>query len=268
MLKRNLFAALTIFLSLMVLSPSHAAFSFKEKQPEPEKPGTDLDLTGDDAIVLAQIGPGEKEKKQSRGRDIALPLALELLTPDGWKIIVSDEYREKKVSWQSGPDGEWLEVLESIGTDEGLRFVVNWESMEIAAGKGKIKELAEKTDTSEIKTGQRKGNSNFKELSAEKIKEEGGGLKEKAVTVAKEPWTLVSGRLKDQLSQWCERADYTLIWDNKYDYQVEAGQTFYGSFEKAVDEVISALYHNGARVKADIYTENQVLYISGDSERQ
>lgn len=258
MLNTNFSKTVAAFLFLTFLScpgTADAAFSFNAKEPEPEKPDTELDLTGSDSIVLAQIGPGEKEKKQSRGDDVRLPLAIELITPDGWEGIVEENSEDKTVSWQGDSEGDWMKTLEKIGRDEGVRFVVNWEAKQIAAGKGEIEDLAKETDTSntaEVKDEEKEKGDHVTSLEAEDESDA--------------PWELEPGSLKDQLAEWCERVEYELIWDSKYDYQIEASQTFYGDFKEAVKKTVTALYRSGARITADIYTKNNVLYISGSSE--
>lgn len=275
MLNTNFSKTVAAFLFLTFLScpgAADAAFSFNAKEPEPEKPDTELDLTGSDSIVLAQIGPGEKEKKQSRGDDVRLPLAIELITPDGWEGIVEESSEDKTVSWQGDSEGDWMKTLEKVGRDEGIRFVVNWEAKQIAAGRGEIEDLAKETDTSntaEVKDGEKGDHVTSLEaedesLEAEEVEEGESG--QDAVNVSDAPWELEPGSLKDQLAEWCERVEYELIWDSKYDYQIEASQTFYGDFKEAVKETVTALYRSGARITADIYTKNNVLYISGSSE--
>lgn len=267
MIRGNFFAAATMVLCLSLASfPAHAAFSYTEKSPEPKTPETNLNLAENGSIILAQIGPGQAEPKQSRGDKVLLPLAIELISPDGWTPIVADGLRDKKISWQSGSDGDWVEVLEETGKRENLRFVVNWKSREIAVGEKEVEELAEKTQA-DSKQNPAKKKGGVTHLKAEAVEAADKDPAESAVSVSEEPWKLEPGSLKDQLTQWAERADYSFIWDSKYDYRLDAGQTFYGNFEKVVKEVITALYRNGSRVKADIYTKNQVLYISGGPER-
>lgn len=241
-----------------------AAFLFTEKPPEPKKPETRLDLTGDDAIVLAQIGPGKYEKKKSKGSEVDLPLALELISPDGWEPIVDKELADKQVSWKGDPEGDWVKSLEDMGRDEGVRFVINWKSQKIAAGEREIEELAGKTKAQQAAEKEEGG---VDHVNAEAVEAKEDESAEEPVSVSEKPWKLEPGMLKDQLTKWADQADYSLIWDNEYDYRLDAGQTFYGDFKKAVNEAIRALYRNGARIKADIYTENQVLYISGGEKR-
>ena len=267
MRKQGFLAAAIVLLIVVMSAQAHAAFSFREKEPEPELPETGLDLTGDAAIALASIGPGHTEKKQSQGSRVTLPLAIELITPSGWNAIVEEEYRDKEVSWRTGPDGDWVETLESIGRKEGLRFVVNWRAKEVAAGAGTMEALAQKTN---LTRGYGGSGGTDKEDSVSHLSVETMGVEdsgERIVTVAEKPWELEPGGLKSQLEQWSERAGYSLIWDSQYDYRLDAGSVFYGDFKKAVQEVIMALYRSGARIKADIYTRNNVLYISGGQER-
>lgn len=160
MLRQNFMVkAIAVLLFLGLISfpcVSRASFFYEEKPPEKEKREASEEkeaaekqkakkreariyAAGASISALTQIGSGVAEKKSSRGHNVRLPLAIELISPDGWDVNVSEEIREEKISWQNTADESWVRTLEEAGRREGLHFVVNWRDKEITSARGEIK---------------------------------------------------------------------------------------------------------------------------------
>lgn len=136
-----------IALTLALGAQAEASFTFKEKEEEPEKPETSLDMT-DRAVTLAQVGTGSPAERHSMGEDIGLQEAIQMIAPSSWKVRTQDSVKDKEITWDSSAGKPWIDSLEKVGKREGIRFVVNWKTEEIAAGEGKVKELASMTSES------------------------------------------------------------------------------------------------------------------------
>ena len=274
---------LLIIFGLVGLSTAHASFSFEKKLIDNE-PGVEVEKAKNQTVTVTQIGAGNAENKSSFGNKVPLDQAIDLITPDNWDVKGEQEAWQKTVTWNSSKDTLWLDALKQLSHKYNLRFVVDWRTntLGVATGKKELNRMnqkmqqnktkadtqaeSNKTDTlaESNKTGGWVGRDNPDSLVASKVEEP--KKKGDPVTISETPWELNPGSLKKQFSEWSKKAEYNLIWDCNHDYRIDAGQTYYGDFQKAVTKVVKALYNAGARIEADIYKKNRVLYITAPSK--
>jgi len=80
-------------------------------------------------------------------------------------------------------------------------------------------------------------------------------------------WTLKPGdTIGRSLQTWADKAGWKVIWNMPKDWSVPATTVFHGDFQSAAEQVIQALAANGALVKAQFYTGNNTLVVSGPGD--
>lgn len=75
-------------------------------------------------------------------------------------------------------------------------------------------------------------------------------------------WAVMAGSsLKATLERWSEVAGWTLVWDNRSDFQLRASATFQGGFEESVGALIDGIYLTNPGFSATLYRGNRVLHV-------
>jgi outer membrane biosynthesis protein TonB len=83
----------------------------------------------------------------------------------------------------------------------------------------------------------------------------------------KSTWTLTAGETVGRgLQTWAEKAGWKVVWNMSKDWAVPASSTFHGDFQAAASEVISTLAANGALVRAQFFSGNKTLLVTGPGE--
>ncbi len=72
------------------------------------------------------------------------------------------------------------------------------------------------------------------------------------------------GMLKQQLQEWANTANYTLIWKAEHDYDMAAHAQFDGEFVEAVRKLFMRMHQNGNPLKVTIYQNNRVIEVVED----
>ncbi|WP_332262278.1 TcpQ domain-containing protein [Paraburkholderia sp. SOS3] len=63
------------------------------------------------------------------------------------------------------------------------------------------------------------------------------------------------------LTRWAQDAGWQLVWEAPTDFSIDAAATVHGTFDEALQQVVSALAHSNAPVQAILYQGNKVLRI-------
>lgn len=80
--------------------------------------------------------------------------------------------------------------------------------------------------------------------------------------LASNVWAVMAGSsLKGTLERWSEVAGWTLVWDNRSDFQLRASATFRGGFEEAVGTLVDGIYLTNSGFTATLYRGNKVLHV-------
>ena len=75
-------------------------------------------------------------------------------------------------------------------------------------------------------------------------------------------WAVMAGSsLKATLERWSDVAGWTLVWDNRSDFQLRASATFRGGYEEAVGALIDGIYLSNPGFTATLYRGNKVLHV-------
>jgi hypothetical protein len=70
----------------------------------------------------------------SKGKNVALRIAVTLVIPNGWTTTVADDIGRKKVSWNAA-NKEWTSVLDGIARQAGAHTKVNWTRASVSITK-------------------------------------------------------------------------------------------------------------------------------------
>ena len=79
-----------------------------------------------------------------------------------------------------------------------------------------------------------------------------------------EEWSIEPGPLQGQLTKWCSRAGYKLIWKAENDYVMEASAIFRDDFVGASQRLFVRMHQSGHGLRVRIYPENHVLEVMED----
>jgi len=243
---------------LLAVSTANAAFNFEESQEEAKQKRMNATaaLENSQGYSVTQLGSGSPVRKSSFGKGMALSRALKLITPENWSTTAGP-YGEEEVSWETGEDQTWIEALEQLGSNYNLRFVVDWKNRCVMVpSEGEV--FADGGDVSKKKNATQEKDS-FTVVRVSDLAE---------MERPEKKWELKPGSLKKQLTKWAERAGYSVVWNSKHDYRISADATFEGDFTQAVTDTVEAFYRNGARITADIYRKNKVLYIGSAKDKE
>lgn len=250
---------LVFFISVFVVSNSIAGFDYtpKKKEKEPEY--------NEEAYVL-QHGQAFIEKKSSFGSDMPIKNALTLITPDGWGVEYKDKgIKDDKVTWEI-KDEIWTQALNNISKD-GYGFLVDWNNNKVhvaqASNVDTLKDIKQSKKEKKIVSKRLEVANNY-EKEQEKDKVDINIDFRKIEYDKEEVWAIERGNLKPQIEKWCDKADYQLVWESDYDYEIPVEAEFKGEFIEAVSNVIDSLYRGGAKISAKLYKGNNVLVIHGE----
>lgn len=70
-------------------------------------------------------------------------------------------------------------------------------------------------------------------------------------------------RVSVALEEWAMKAGWTLLWEDKMDFDIEAGGTFCSSFEEAVETVLSTYRNSDHPLHPNFYSNRVVQVVSG-----
>lgn len=85
-----------------------------------------------------------------------------------------------------------------------------------------------------------------------------------SVIPASEEWRIQPGSLRNQLTSWCDRQQYQLIWLARNDYSMQANAIFRDSFQGAVQSLFARMHQSGNGLRVRLYPDNRVLEVMED----
>lgn len=86
----------------------------------------------------------------------------------------------------------------------------------------------------------------------------------KEKTAGVDEWRIEPGSLQPQLSKWCSRENYRLIWKAENDYVMEASAIFRDNFVSAAQRLFTRMHQSGHGLRVRIYPDNRVLEVMED----
>lgn len=91
-------------------------------------------------------------------------------------------------------------------------------------------------------------------------------LPDSATDKPSEPhWTVPrDAQLQAVLSDWCQRAGWTLVWQSDYSYRIEASASFDGNFQSAVTGLFTAMAGVSPSIYPEIYKGNRVVLVKNN----
>ncbi len=79
-----------------------------------------------------------------------------------------------------------------------------------------------------------------------------------------EDWRIEPGPLQSQLTKWCSRENYQLVWKAENDYVMESSAIFRDDFVGAAQRLFARMHQAGHGLRVRIYPENRVLEVMED----
>lgn len=106
--------------------------------------------------VVQELGFGRATELSSFGDDIPLSDGLAMIMPDGWVAFVDEDLSlPDSISWDAR-GVSWTRALGDLGTNSGLRFIVDWDQkvIQVFGEKGyKQPKLTDAVEVVDPKTG-------------------------------------------------------------------------------------------------------------------
>lgn len=192
--------------------------------------------TVSDSTITGKLGPSWAQRIPS-GSQVGLSAAvlrIEPVSKDSTSLEIIGLNDAKRVSWQAGSRES---ALRTVLAQAGALASVSQSGIRIAP---RLDEAADSTTP-----------------------EGGASTQPPAVSAPKPtPFALKAGEsLETQLQGWAAKAGWTVIWNLPNDWIVPGAATFTPDFETSANRVVEALSHNGADVRADVYTVNKTIVI-------
>ncbi len=172
------------------------------------------------------------------GRRIPLSLALKQVVPPLYVFKFSPGVTPKqKVSWEGGDT--WVNVLNTMLDQADLSGSLNGNVITISKGAGSVVTLRE-TPT-------------LMPTSQESLM--GGATPSSIVDLqTRRTWSARSGiSLREALQNWARTANVQLEWKTDYNYPVSSAFKFEGTFDQAVDSLLSLYGDDRRRPKGKLY---------------
>lgn len=207
--------------------------------------------------------------------------AFGLMAPAGWTVIAENRSFNQKVVFAPAPGDTWVRAFGAWAGKTGDKVAISPEDRTVWVLFGSGVQV----DPNKVAQS-RKGE---KPVKVEKpVKEKSPAAKKARSTPAERPvvsrdlpdtyaapitpvsyptaWAVSGGRsLKQQLSEWCGRAGYTMLWEAPSDFIISGSASFDQTFEDAVSRLFNIMYKEGRMsLKATIYKGNKIVRIRQD----
>lgn len=243
-MKNGIVSLVTAFALLGPVSAS-AYFEYGEVVPE------DVFIGVGYADSVTHRGNGRMEALGGFGQNMPLMEGLRMIVPLSWKIHPTEAFDDIRVNWS--PAETWGHALSSIGNDEGLRFVVDWNKKAVFVGrmsKAGQEAVAKRIHEEEIvalknaggiQSGSEGGAQNSQKAEAIYNEIVASNESDQMETDLRPEWILRPGSLRLQMEEWAEKAGYKLVWALDGDIIADAGVVVRGTLIDAVSTVFKSL---------------------------
>ena len=77
-------------------------------------------------------------------------------------------------------------------------------------------------------------------------------------------FALGPGPLSRQLTEWCNRAGYQLVWNVGDDYDITSHSAFGEDFKRALQDLFNSLMVAGHPLRATVYERNHIVEVTGE----
>ncbi len=218
------------------------------------------------------------------GKDIALPLALGQIVPDGMTTVFARSVNlGQRISWQG--NGSWQDTLYQAMSEIGLSYTVEGNTVYVApdyeiraraATNAKVASVSKpmKDDTShgaielsnapdamlpESVMGDMVEST--APVTATKV-DASAMTKVPMEKVSRSNWTAMSGMtLRETLEQWTAESESDLYWLIDYDYRLKKDVSFDGNFETAVRSLLDQFNEVEPRPYGQLYRSSNNSHV-------
>lgn len=182
------------------------------------------------------------------GRRIPLSIALKQIVPNNYVYKFDAGVTPKtKVSWQGGDS--WVNVLNEMLDSSNLSGRLDGNVIRISKGAGDIVMLPQSSSSGRT--------AMLMPTSQESLMGQGVGQNASRDIVdlqTRRNWSAASGAtLRDALSSWAREAGVQLEWQSNVNYPVNSTFNFEGTFDQAVDSLLSLYADEGSAPKGKLY---------------
>lgn len=216
-------------------------------------------FTGKANAVYVVEADTQRFKIYSTGKNVPFNFALKMILPADWSYDPTASIPKDRVSWEK--NNSWIEVLRSKSDEVGLIAELDYKKKVVTFKKKPVKKLVKKTDQIDLK--------HFPSLASDpqKSKPTLPIIKHTVVKAKPKPiplWKVETGSLHDLLKKWAKKEQYTILWNSKTDFKIQATAEIKGSFLDAVTKLVRTMHKGGAPIRAKIYTGNKVVEVVGE----
>lgn len=240
------FATLAIGLLASTSAMAQNGFVYKAPQKpivQPVQPVTQ--------VALPAPQGSAQGNRSGFGNAIPLEIALQTLVPAGIRYAADESLMMMPVSWSQG--ATWDATILDIANRHGIRATFGEGTLVLTIRPPEpVVAAAPQTVTPVGKADMTVPAINPTRISTGKPIQEAD----------MEIWEVSEGRtLRKELTRWTQKAGWRLIYRLDWDYPIEASAVFTGTFEDAVQALMSALEHSRPQPKAGFARDNKALVI-------
>lgn len=199
-------------------------------------------VQGFSLLAVTYVGqpPADIEVRRGFGRKVKFTEALKQIAPPGWHGRLTTEMvgrveKGRLVDWRGGR--RWVEILDILATEQNVSAEVDWTRREILIGEKRAFVAPSSTVyTAAVKPAP-----------------------PKPIWQAKQGSTL-----KASVQEWGKKAGWEVVWGADYDYPIEVGLTFDGSFLDAITTLFRSYDKAEKPFVVDVHQKQTppVLFIS------
>lgn len=216
------------------------------------------------APSVVEVGSGVASVVQGFGHELRLLDASKMIIPDGWRVFASPKVDpELKVSWSGRVP--WTAALSNALRDKGIQATVDWNNKVVAFDQLPVAHVAQpKVSGKANNPAQPKMAVTASEATAARIEhEKQQAAKEVGTPPTEQQWSVAAGVLiSASVEAWgnSSQPKWRVFW-RAHNWTPDAGAKFYGSFNKAINDLVEAAGKQGSHIKADFFG-NHVVVIS------
>ena len=241
-------------------------------------------------MIFLSTGGSVAQPVDSFGRSVPLGVAIQRIVPEGTSVkVVPSSLEERRVSWTAGPD--WRQVLRRAVQGAGLRVreeggvviieappppppqpTVRPSTPEAPGARGLPGDQPLQQSPGFVLSSTQTGGSGSSPSAARDDQSVGRQSQSRPQSSPQRAvsengvWRAQRGQTLDQvLSEWSERAGWTLVFNTPIIYEIQAGAELRGDFIDAAASLINSIQARPLP-RAVFYRGNRVLVVSNSFE--
>ncbi|WP_138437899.1 toxin co-regulated pilus biosynthesis Q family protein [Marinobacter shengliensis] len=219
---------------------------------EAERSDPNIPMVGSDRLNIE--GSGSSDNEMSRGAGVPMRQAIQAVLPDDDWVVNFDGSVSPREPAVWATRGGWDDILRDISERNGVSIAVNEED--------KVVGVSDDPGYARLLSAPRADIAGIREARNAGVPAAQSGSSQ--LSEGDKIWYVSQDlTVRENLSNWAQRADWYIDWDYPTDYEMAAPAQFVGTFKEAARELMYALSDAGYPIGAEVNSKNRVLRIRG-----